>query len=543
MARRGVKRISGPASPRIGQPAAYTVAEWHPETPDAMKANVKWQLFKRRSSGQYESISAIKNGSVGSFTFTERSLNEDLLVEGYLFNPELSGPTTVNVRPTQGEPNILTITILDYQGNRFSSTPQYGQTVTITIETVNMIGEDLTISLWERDTISDEGHDTDSNTKLWETQATIENTNGTVSVQKQLTLDMAVNADKGIFEGGTHEYYVLVRSNRSNQYNISEQQLEVSGDTSGYAVVSALQTALQVAGITNDPAPENGNSPSVVGEEATREETTPGYWNIFVSSKADRVNNPFGVGVLVDDNGVEIFKFQLRLQGAGGADRTRQNSDTPLGAYGLGHGASRNDYHLNSNQSVYGPYRRMVMSEASPYTSGEIVDDTTRKYIRIHGGRQSPTSRYGHYPLLRKTHGCIRAFDTNMNTLNQRIQELMSSEGKNLYPGHVVVSNDLVSAIFKHTATVQDPDGSTNMRSNYTSDSNIVSAVNNGTQVEILNYSSGTSSLNGRFKVRLQNGREGYIYNTKLSNFSHQVMSYSVDSSKTVIIENPKPER
>ncbi|MEL0645247.1 hypothetical protein V6251_12705 [Olleya sp. Ti.3.14] len=272
MAKKGVKTISGPTAPRIGQPAIYTVTEWHSGTPDALKANVKWELFKKRNSGQYTTTSIIKNGPIATFTFGEVSANHDYKVEGYLFNPELSGPSTVNVRPLQGPPSITTITMLDYKGDKFSSTPQYGQTITISIETVNMIGEDLTVSLWERDTMSDDGHDINENTKLWETVTTVENTTGNVKVQKQLTLDMAVNADKGVFEGSTHEYYVVVKSNRSNLHNYSEQQLEVSDNTSGFSINSAIQEALQVIGIGNDPTPENGNSPSTVGEEVNTED-------------------------------------------------------------------------------------------------------------------------------------------------------------------------------------------------------------------------------------------------------------------------------
>ena len=272
MAKKGVKTISGPTAPRIGQPAIYTVTEWHSGTPDALKANVKWELFKKRNSGQYTTTSIIKNGPIATFTFGEVSANHDYKVEGYLFNPELSGPSTVNVTPLQGPPSITTITMLDYKGDRFITTPKYGQIVTVSIQTVNMVGESLTISLWERDTMSDTGHDPEENIKLWETRATIDNTNGNIKVKKLLSLDMAVNANKDIFEGDTHEYYVLVKAERVNLASYSTQQLDISADTSNYVINNAIQQALEVEGIASDPIPENGNSPNVVEDMVDTED-------------------------------------------------------------------------------------------------------------------------------------------------------------------------------------------------------------------------------------------------------------------------------
>jgi len=554
MAKRGVKSISGTISPIIGQPETYTVTDWYSGTTEAMKANIKWELFRKRDNGNYTSTNIIKNGNPVVFTFGERAKNIDFKVVGFLFEPELTGPSAINVRPTQqGPANITSINILDYQGQEFKETPKYGQIVTISISTVNMVGEDLTLSLWERDTISNEGHNEEENTKLWETKTTIENRNGNINIQKRLTLDMAENANKGsVFEGTVHEYYVVVEAERLNNVEHSKNQLNVSGDTSEYTVNHILQDVIKAQGLGTDPAPENESSPNTVGEENTREETTPGYWNIFVSSKEDRVNNTFGVAVLVDDKGLEIFKFKVRLQGTGSinvegneAKRTTTKGDTPLGAYGLGDAAGR-DFSYTGKVSTYGPHPRMVMFEGSQYSSGEITE-TTRSLIRIHGGRQ--TSDYGHSHQLRMTLGCIRAFDTDMEILNDKIKELMDTNDKNLYPGHVVVSNDLTTAIFEHTAIVQDSDGATNMRENTNANSTILATVNNGTKVKILNYEDGSThyadnpNWTGRFKVRLEDGKEGYIYNTMLTDFSHKVMSYSFDSSKTVTIEKPKPDR
>jgi len=310
MAKKGVKTISGPTAPRIGQPAIYTVTEWHPGTPDALKANVKWELFKKRSSGLYTTTSITKNGPIATFTFGEVSINEDYKLEAYLFNPEFSGPTTINIKSSQGPPSITTITMLDYKGDRFTTTPKYGQTVTVSIQTVNMVGESLIISLWERDNISDTGHDPEENVKLWETRATIDNTNGNLKVKKILSLDMAASANKDIFEGDTHEYYVLVKAERVNLTSYSTQQLDVSADTSNCLINNAIQQVLEVEGIASDPIPENGNSPNVVEDlvDTEDEDKCPRCENDITFDEINRI--------CVDANGRSLITNDQKIKEA-----------------------------------------------------------------------------------------------------------------------------------------------------------------------------------------------------------------------------------
>lgn len=271
MAKKGVKKISGPTSPKIGQPAIYRVTEWYPGTPDALKSKVTWNLYKKRKSGKYTFTDIDKTGPTGQFSFGEIAINADYMVEGFLFNPELSGPTTIKIKPVNGPPNITGISIFNSLGKKFTSAAKYGQQIMIAVQTVNMLGEDLTVSLWERDTITDEGHDNKENTKLWEQQLTVENPNGIVKVKTLLSLSMAAQAGVNWLEGNTHEYYVLVESNKHKLLNYSKQELDVLSDTSGYDINKALQEALEVKDVGNDPSPENGVSPTTVGEEKEEE--------------------------------------------------------------------------------------------------------------------------------------------------------------------------------------------------------------------------------------------------------------------------------
>mgnify|MGYP003450924280 FL=1 len=106
-----------------------------------------------------------------SFNFSPRSYFKDLLIEAYLFEPEMTAPPGLVVKPVLGARKIVNTEILDANGDKITQTPKYGQSITLKVTTQNMPGEILTLSLWERDTLKDTGHDASSNTKLWTGQS------------------------------------------------------------------------------------------------------------------------------------------------------------------------------------------------------------------------------------------------------------------------------------------------------------------------------------------------------------------------------------
>ena len=79
--------------------------------------------------------------------------------------------------------------------------------------------------------------------------------------------------------------------------------------------------------------------------------------------------------------------------------------------------------------------------------SGEIVT-SGRSAIRIHGGRQeaynSETENWTPVknPALKKTYGCLRAYDTDIATFYQITTELQITDEKEM-PGEVVIRDDL----------------------------------------------------------------------------------------------------
>ncbi|MFN3022007.1 hypothetical protein ACK1KB_13670 [Chryseobacterium sp. TY3] len=93
MAKKGVSKITGPANPKIGEAAVYSLAEWYPETPANQRnpAKVTWELFRKRSTGEYTTTKIKKYGATGSFIFEEKAYGSEFIVEGYLSSPEMKG--------------------------------------------------------------------------------------------------------------------------------------------------------------------------------------------------------------------------------------------------------------------------------------------------------------------------------------------------------------------------------------------------------------------------------------------------------------------
>lgn len=303
MAKKGVARISGPSRPKIGETAVYSITEWHPGTPVEQRsgANIKWELFRKRSNGNFTSTNIIKTGPIGSFTFEEKAYGEEFLVEGYLHSPELKGATTIKITPLAGNPKILTLTLFDGNKKRITENPKYGQTIYAEVKSQNMFGERLKLQVWERDTMSDSGHDEHSNTLLWEKEISVPQSgiNQEPINLTQLMMEKAQGSGMSAWlEGGVHEYYLVVK--RNNQTTHSNQTIEVDNqmvdsETPQSPPVSnnpptpsqpnessptpsepkpAIQEPIRVEGIGTDTPEDSGRTPNSVEPSLTEGLTT-----------------------------------------------------------------------------------------------------------------------------------------------------------------------------------------------------------------------------------------------------------------------------
>ena len=165
-----------------------------------------------------------------------------------------------------------------------------------------------------------------------------------------------------------------------------------------------------------------------------------GQWDIVVHVSKDRSQNGYGVAVVTNRKGEEIFRFTVRAEGVGNRarygsttnprDRTQQYADTPLGVYDIPDGAGK----WRSDQpGTYGPNPRLVLNGQA----GEIIA-SSRTAIRVHGGRQES----GTASQLEKTHGCLRAYDNTMKTLKEAVDQL-EAEDPEEKGGTLTVVDDL----------------------------------------------------------------------------------------------------
>jgi RHS repeat-associated protein len=164
-----------------------------------------------------------------------------------------------------------------------------------------------------------------------------------------------------------------------------------------------------------------------------------GKWDVNVHLAKDRTINGYGVAVVSDKNGQEIFKFIVRAEGVKGHDRTKIGADTPLGTYDI---PDNNAWTNGKSRLAYGPNDRLIMNPES----GEVVE-YGRSDIRIHGGRQEIKNQDGTWQRkekveLKKTYGCLRASDNDMKTFKAFTDYLESTDNQEK-PGKVFINDDL----------------------------------------------------------------------------------------------------
>ena len=165
-----------------------------------------------------------------------------------------------------------------------------------------------------------------------------------------------------------------------------------------------------------------------------------GNWDVSVHLAQNRSQNGYGVAIVTDRNGNEVYRFQVRAEGTGGRNRMNKNADTPLGTYDI---PDKNTWGTGGSRASYGPNARLNMTPES----GEI-EESGRDAIRIHGGRQevydSKTGKWtpSDSPELKKTNGCLRAFDTDMSAFKKITDNLQKTDSKEI-PGQVTITDDL----------------------------------------------------------------------------------------------------
>jgi hypothetical protein len=173
-----------------------------------------------------------------------------------------------------------------------------------------------------------------------------------------------------------------------------------------------------------------------------------GKWDVTVHLYNNREKYGYGVAIVTNKGGDEIYRFRVRGQGVNGSNRAKKGADTPTGTYNIPRYAWINGANATpKKRKSYGKNFRLVMNPES----GEIKD-TKRKLIRIHGGRQEIYDEENDVWLevptdeLAKTEGCLRASDADMIGFKNAIDNLRKID-KTDTPGKVFVFDDLEQKI------------------------------------------------------------------------------------------------
>ncbi|MDQ0595311.1 putative chitinase [Chryseobacterium ginsenosidimutans] len=208
MSKKGVAKISGNSSPKVGEKTAYAITDWYPSTPvnERNPALVTWELFKKRSDGSYTSTNIKKKGD-GNFTFGEVAAKNTYRLEAYLHEPEGQGSTTIDITPQPaGVPQINKVELRyvdDSPGTVFS----YNEKLVAKAQCVNLTGKKLLFTLWEDDAGGD-GHN--ANNSFIDSKEVIVDRTGTGTAEFVLSKALMQKAAQGETEPRKLEFYVTV---------------------------------------------------------------------------------------------------------------------------------------------------------------------------------------------------------------------------------------------------------------------------------------------------------------------------------------------
>lgn len=208
MSRKGISKISGNPSPKVGEKTIYTIAEWYPATPEEKRnpALVTWELFKRRSNGQFTTTNLKKKGD-GSFTFGEVSQKHTYRLEAYLYKPEGKGAMTIDINPQPNEVPKIGKLDLHYSDNTKGNVFSFTEKLVAKAHCVNMRGMKLNFMLWEDDA-KGKGH-ASGNLLIDSKQAYVER-NGLATAEFMLTKALMKKAMEGEADIKQLEFYVTV---------------------------------------------------------------------------------------------------------------------------------------------------------------------------------------------------------------------------------------------------------------------------------------------------------------------------------------------
>ncbi len=227
MSKRGVSKISGNSSPKVGEETTYSVTDWYPATPQSKRnpSAVTWELFKKRSNGRFTTTNIKKTGS-GTFTFGEVAQKNTYRLEAYLYESEGEGPSSIEISPRPVEVPKINKVELQYVDDSPGMVFSYTEKMRARAQCVNLTGQKLKFSLWEDDATGN-GHD--AGNLLIETKDATVDSSGIAVAEFMLTRALMQKAMQGETDPQKLEFYVTVeyfqdRKHATGNVNVNNPQ-------------------------------------------------------------------------------------------------------------------------------------------------------------------------------------------------------------------------------------------------------------------------------------------------------------------------------
>ena len=322
---KGVAKIKGPLTPKVGETNFYEVVEFHKGTVVTDQNSIKWKLYADKD-GKWDELSGpAKTGKKVTYSFPQKWYGKKLLVEAYIYDAEGKTPPGIVIKPVLGPKKIVNAEILDANGGKISKPPKYGETVTLKVTTENMLGDTLNLSLWDRDTYSDKGHDPNGNTQLWSGISKPIDNNGVSTTKVTLSANMLVLANKSMFDGAEHEYYLLVDGGKDKMISATTQ-------VSNEVVLSPSAPAKKA-----EPKPAPKEEPSILDQITLKIKNALGWDKSTVGGTTNGTVNNGETGkkescgekycIKKGDKSELIREINIRLAGFGGNVPTDEFTD------------------------------------------------------------------------------------------------------------------------------------------------------------------------------------------------------------------------
>lgn len=274
MSKKGVSKISGNTSPKIGEATTYTVTDWYPGTPQDQRngGGVTWELFKKRSNGRFTSTNIKKTGA-GTFTFGEVAQRNTYRLEAYLYEPEGDGASTIEITPQPVAIPRINKVELQYVDDSPGTVFSYTEKMRARAQCVNLAGQKLKFSLWEDDAVGD-GHS--ANNLLIETKEATVDRSGVATAEFMLTRALMQKAMQGETDPQKLEFYVTVEYFQDRKHATDN----VNVNNPSHVPIASPQTRPQQPAATPAPAqapannvpPRAANSPAAEKPQSQKEE-------------------------------------------------------------------------------------------------------------------------------------------------------------------------------------------------------------------------------------------------------------------------------